>query len=38
LADEKQIMLNFEGDMLSLEDTVADTDLEDMCMVDVHIH
>ncbi|KAF8245324.1 hypothetical protein K440DRAFT_634459 [Wilcoxina mikolae CBS 423.85] len=38
LGEDKQIMLNFEGDMLSPEDTVADADLEDMCMVDVHIH
>ncbi|KAF8536015.1 ubiquitin-2 like Rad60 SUMO-like-domain-containing protein [Trichophaea hybrida] len=38
LGEDKQIMLNFEGDMLSPEDTVVDADLEDMCMVDVHIH
>lgn len=36
-ADQK-VLLYFEGAILSPTDTVAGADLEDLCMVDVHIH
>ncbi|KAI5808453.1 ubiquitin-2 like Rad60 SUMO-like-domain-containing protein [Pyronema omphalodes] len=38
IPDDKKVVLYFEGDQLELDDTVTDADLEDMCMVDVHIN
>ncbi|CCX14242.1 Similar to hypothetical protein CIMG_07255 [Coccidioides immitis RS]; acc. no. XP_001243359 [Pyronema omphalodes CBS 100304] len=38
VGDEKKVVLYFEGDHLDPDDTVTDADLEDMCMVDVHIN
>ena len=35
--ENKKVRLDFEGDILEPEDTIADTDLEDDVMVEVHI-
>lgn len=37
IEDDKHVRLDFEGDTLDPNDTIADTDLEDMLPVDVYI-
>lgn len=38
LGGDQRVVLYFEGAILSPTDTVAEADLEDLCMVDVHVH